>query len=85
LRGDWENPSRSDLLLIRKAIKEGWPVPRERQRLLMDAVMALIHREDTNRSDASPASKPRTSTSAVNSTRRSEPTRAARGQLPAAL
>src|SRR5262249_40811797 len=27
LRGDWENLSRGDLLLFRKAIKEDWPVP----------------------------------------------------------
>jgi hypothetical protein len=47
LRGDWENASRSDLLLLRKAIKEGWPVPAERRHPLMKAAVSPIFREDT--------------------------------------
>jgi len=46
-RGDWENASRSDLLLIRKAIKEGWPVPPELRRPIMKAALSPLHREDT--------------------------------------
>jgi hypothetical protein len=46
LCGDWANASRSDLLLLRKAIKEDWPVPVERRRPLLDAVFAQLSRED---------------------------------------
>jgi hypothetical protein len=47
LCGDWQNASRSDLLLLRKAISKNWPIPAERRRPLMDAVTALLHRNDT--------------------------------------
>jgi hypothetical protein len=46
LCGDWETASRSDLLLVRKAIKEDWPVPLERRRPLMKAVLAPLCRND---------------------------------------
>src|SRR5262245_16318373 len=47
LRGDWATASRSDLLLFRQAIEEDWPVPAERRRPLMEAVLSPIYREDT--------------------------------------
>jgi hypothetical protein len=47
LYGDWATASRSDLLLLRKAIKEGWPVPLERRRPLMEAALSPLSREDT--------------------------------------
>jgi hypothetical protein len=47
LRGDWENASRSDLLLFRKAIREGWPVPAERRGPLIAAALSPLSRKDT--------------------------------------
>jgi hypothetical protein len=47
LRGDWENASPSDLLLFRKAIKEGWPVPPENRHPLIEAALAPVFREDS--------------------------------------
>jgi hypothetical protein len=49
LRGDWETASRGDLLLLRKAIREGWPVPPERRVRLLEAAVAPIYREDAPR------------------------------------
>jgi hypothetical protein len=46
LRGDWENASLGDLILLRKAIKENWPVPPERCRPLIEAVLSQLHSED---------------------------------------
>jgi hypothetical protein len=42
LRGDWENASRSDLRLLRRAIREGWDVPLENRKPLMEAVLSLL-------------------------------------------
>jgi hypothetical protein len=47
LCGDWENLSRGDVRLFRKTVKEGWPVPPENRRPLLDAVFAHLSREDT--------------------------------------
>ena len=47
LCGDWESASPSDLLLLRKAIREGWPVPLERRRPLMEAALSPITRKGT--------------------------------------
>jgi hypothetical protein len=47
LRGDWANAYRSDLALIRKALKAGWPVKPELLRPLVEAALAPLHREDT--------------------------------------
>jgi hypothetical protein len=46
LRGDWENASLSDLVQLRKAIKENWPVPFERRPTLLEAVSTLLDGED---------------------------------------
>jgi hypothetical protein len=43
--GDWENASRSDLRLLRKAIRENWPVPLERCRPLLEAALSPLFRE----------------------------------------
>jgi hypothetical protein len=45
LLGDWKNAIRGELLLLRKAIKEGWPVPFERRHSLMHAALAGALRE----------------------------------------
>jgi hypothetical protein len=44
--GEWETASRSDLHLLRKAIRQRWPVPPERRRPLMDAVTSAFYRKD---------------------------------------
>ncbi len=46
LRGDWKNASLSDLILLRKAIKENWPVPLENRRPLIEAVASILRLED---------------------------------------
>jgi colicin import membrane protein len=40
LRHDWQNASRSDLHLFRRAIRERWAIPPEHCRPLMDAALA---------------------------------------------
>jgi hypothetical protein len=47
LCGEWETASRSDLLLLCKAMMKRWPIPPERRRPIMDAVTSQIYREDT--------------------------------------
>src|SRR5262249_37836608 len=47
LGGDWANASRSDVWRLLKAIRQGWPVPRERRRPVMEAALASLFREDT--------------------------------------
>jgi hypothetical protein len=47
LRGDWHRASASDLLLLRKAIKEDWLVPLECRGPLLEAAASPLHREDT--------------------------------------
>jgi hypothetical protein len=46
LRADWLSPSRADLRLVLKAIKENWPVPPERGRPLMANVFSLLTRRN---------------------------------------
>ncbi len=41
--GIWENASRGDLVLLRHAIREDWPVPKERRRPILDEVFQLLH------------------------------------------
>jgi hypothetical protein len=43
----WSSASRSDLRLLRRAIRQDWPVPEERRQSLLDEVFPLIHRGDT--------------------------------------
>jgi hypothetical protein len=45
LRHDWQNASRSDLHLFRRAIRERWPIPVEHRGPLKDAVVSVIQRE----------------------------------------
>jgi hypothetical protein len=46
LCGDWASATRGDLLLLRKAIKEGWPVPPERRGPLLEAAFSALSRQD---------------------------------------
>jgi hypothetical protein len=49
LRGDWLNASRSDLRLLRRAIREGWDVPGENRRPILDVVLAQLGKKDWRR------------------------------------
>jgi hypothetical protein len=44
--GLWTDASRSDLVLLRHAIREGWPVPEERRRPILDEVFPLLHSQN---------------------------------------
>jgi len=46
VRSDWGSASLSDLILLRKAIKENWPVPSERRRPLLEAVFSNLNSEN---------------------------------------
>jgi hypothetical protein len=45
LRHDWQNASRSDLHLFRRAIRERWAIPLEHRGPLKDAVVSAFERE----------------------------------------
>jgi hypothetical protein len=40
----WSDASRSDLRLLRRAVRAGWPIPEERWPAIRDAVFALLDR-----------------------------------------
>lgn len=42
----WLIPTRGDLLLLRKAIREGWDVPAGRRATVIDEVCELMKSED---------------------------------------
>jgi hypothetical protein len=43
----WTDASLSDLRLLRKAIRQGWPVSEERCGPIMEEVLAPLHEKDT--------------------------------------
>jgi hypothetical protein len=45
----WPDATRGDLLFLRKAIKEGWPVPVERRPGILDEVCSLFSSADARR------------------------------------
>lgn len=46
LRGDWANASRSDLVLLRTAIHNGWPIPDSHKGPLLEAIRPLLETSD---------------------------------------
>ncbi len=46
-RSDWRYASLSDLILLRRAVKEEWPIPLERRRPLMQAILSIIRSEES--------------------------------------
>ena len=43
----WADASRTDLQLLRRAIREHWPVPIERFVQIMESVMSILYRPHT--------------------------------------
>jgi hypothetical protein len=43
----WTDASRSDLRLLRQAIREGWPVPQNRCGPILEEVLAPLREKDT--------------------------------------
>ena len=46
LLGGWGEASRSDLILLSRAIRNGWPVPVERRRPILEEIANILGKSD---------------------------------------